>query len=175
LFDRIQIADGYFLDYRYYEDLYCGLPAVFARKFASKSMILSTHEGDEETAKVFDVLTYEESPMGLFQYALFCGVYDKFYTLAHSNYGEIFPVLTHSQFEALILDQRYNIKDWAIELLQRQDVRPRVAMSDDGCGVTIFTYSRYYGFGWHKYKVVGKSVHEETYEQLTWPANKIKY
>lgn len=168
-FDKVSMKEGYFLDYRYCDNDYCGEAAIFARKSGSKSLILARDESREHKEQVFDVIDFEKSPSGIFQLAVFFAVHDKFYLFAHSRYRIYQPILTRKQHEDLIDYNNDNLKPEAVERLKKLDIRPRIVIENtDKAQVTFFTYNKYKGFFWKRYNFEHNRFREGESEQIAW-------
>jgi hypothetical protein len=178
-FDKVRLKEGYFLDYHLYTgvgSMYGGAPDLFARKVGSLPLPLIQDVSTVKTETVADVLEFEKSASGLFQLALFYAVHDRFYLFAHRNYGDYQPVLTRRQYDALLQEKSDNVSPEALELLKRQDIRPRIVMNSSDSGhVTMFHFNRFRGFFWIRYAIEAGKVSDEKSEQVAWLLRKINF
>jgi hypothetical protein len=178
-FDKVSLKEGYFLDYCY-TDLDAGTfassPDIFARKAGSLPLTLATDEAAVEKEPVYAALEFEKSPAGLFQLAVFYAVHDRFYLFAHANYGNCQPILTRQQYDVILDDQSDNLRPEALDLLKRQDIRPRVVMTGPDSGhVTMLYFFRYRGFRWIRSYIEGGKIVEWNGEEIAWPVRKVYF
>jgi hypothetical protein len=177
--NKVCLKEGYVLDYFYKvpdADTFGSSPDVFARKIGTPPLTCDRDNSTVATVAVADALEFEQSPYGLFQLALFDVVHDNFYRFAHANYGDYRPILTRRQYDAILQEISDNLKPQALDLLQRQDIRPRVVMTGPDSGhVTLFHFNRYNGFFWIRYFIDAGKVSEDDSEQIAWLLHTIKF
>ena len=177
--DKVHLKEGYFLDYFYVEpdaDTFGSSPDVFARCAGTLPLTCYRENSPVATVDVAAVLEYEHSPAGLFQLALFDAVHDNFYRFWHANYGDYRPILTQKQYSAILEKESGNLKPLALELLRRQDIRPRVVMTGPDSGhVTMLYFNRYKGFFWIRSVIKAGKVCQNEKEQIAWLLRTIKF
>ncbi len=177
--DKVRMKEGYFLDYFYREpdaETFGSSPDVFARKIGTPPLTCDRDKSTIATVAVADALEFEYLPSGLFQLALLDAIHDNFYRFAHANYGDYRPILTRRQYDAILQEETDNLKPEVLQLLQRQDIRPRVVMNSlDSGHVTMFHFNRYKGFFWIRYVIAAGKVSDGDSEQIAWLLNTIKF
>ena len=92
VFDKIQIMDGYTLDYFYHMGKLGGRPILFTRKIGKKYYPNNNEMGKlmkklSHKSSLINHIGFEKSPTGYFQFAVFNIVVHKFYLFWHSNYA----------------------------------------------------------------------------------------
>ncbi len=177
--DKVRLKEGYFLDYFYVEpdaDTFGSSPDVFARCAGTLPLTCFREKSPVTTVDVAAVLEYENSPSGLFQLALFDAVHDNFYLFWHANYGDYRPILTKNLYDSILEKESNNLKLSALELLHRQDIRPRVVMTGPDSGhVTMLYFNRYKGFFWIRSVIKAGKVSQNEEEQIAWLLRTIKF
>lgn len=111
VFDRLTMQPGFVLDYIYLYDHHGGEPHLYARRqnelpidkkedyFARYSikkpdLLLGNDPGSERRRLYLDHISFENSFIGYFQFALFCINAHRFYLNWHSNYNARSVILT---------------------------------------------------------------------------------
>ena len=92
MFDKIQLMDGYTLDYFYTMGKLGGRPILFTRRIGKKYYPNNDQMGElmkklSHKSSLINHIGFERSPAGYFQFAVFNIVVHKFYLFWHSNYA----------------------------------------------------------------------------------------
>jgi hypothetical protein len=153
-FDRISMNPGYVLDWVYDRDHHSGEPLVYAREISAKPLATPDQyyasfnlprkfwtEPTSETCRPFlDHLTFEQTPLGCFQFAMFCMTIRRFYLFWHSNYNDRGYLCTDARRSEAIGKRLGSIKPRDVELLTSIDVRPRVMIQGSSSQISLFNF-----------------------------------
>jgi hypothetical protein len=164
IYDCIRMQEGYVLDYVYAYDHYGGEPLVYARRIDEiplytteafyrhfalprQAMLL----GEEPTLKSSNAylrnVEFEKSPLGYFQFALFCMTIDRFYLHWHSNYNNRRYILLQAALNHCMENQLGSINQGDIECLRKTDWRPRVEILNTlAAEVVLFNFEMNHGY-----------------------------
>lgn len=92
VFDKIQLMDGYMLDYFYNMGKLGGWPVLFTRKEGDEHYPNNDQMGElmkmlDHKSSLIKHIGFERSPSGFFQFAVFNIVVHRFYLFWHANYA----------------------------------------------------------------------------------------
>jgi hypothetical protein len=164
IFDQIRIRRGYVLDYVYaFDGHYGGEPIIYARESSSSpitstdefydkfllprpEMLLGAEPNHEDSLPYLPCLEFERTPMGYFQFALFCMTVRRFYLYWHSNYNDRKYILTKSRLDHFVQDRIGGISPHEVDLLKSVDTSPRVKITNKSARVSVLNFEENIGY-----------------------------
>lgn len=163
-FDKIHIRQNFILDYVYnFDGHYGGEPLIYARdknshpiespgeyfeifpKLTSKTP--SGYEPDYESSLPYlSHLEFENSPIGYFEFAIFCMTIRRFYLYWHSNYNNRRYILTEAGLIQFTENKIGKITPAEIELLKSVKIAPKIEISNKSAQVSILSFEENIGY-----------------------------
>ena len=160
VFDQVKVKEGYALDYVYYWTGVGGHPLLYARK--TKDARIKTVAEYERTfgnggqRPYLERLSFEPSPLGCFQFALFDVVAHQFYLSWHDNYNDMEWVCSAERLEEILkpivaasshpLETMRVISEADRQKLRALDLNPRVRITGKSAQVSVLTFTKWGGF-----------------------------
>jgi hypothetical protein len=156
VFDKIQIMDGYTLDYFYNMGRSGGCPILFTRELGDKyyptvDQMLKLMDTWSDKSSLIKHIGFERSPSGYFQFAVFNIVVHRFYLYWHSNYARSDFLFTKNQLKKK-LKQIEEDKNTLHNKFISEDIiiTPRVEILNDRDAKIILTmFSIWKGIFYH--------------------------
>jgi hypothetical protein len=156
-FDKIRIRQNFVLDYVYYYDGHSGQPLVYAREKDSHpiespdeyykrfskprpEMLLGNEPNPEDYVPYLSPLEFENTPIGYFEFSMFCMTVRRFYLFWHSNYNDIKYILTKSGLNYFAQNRIGGISPKEIELLLSTNYSPKVSIFAKSGRVSVLTF-----------------------------------
>lgn len=178
-FDLVSIRHDYVLDYVYAYNYQGGEPFIYAREI--NELPLSSPDeyyekfsiprqvyllGEEPTYKdslpYLKYLQFENSPIGCFQFALFCMTVRRFYLFWHSNYNSRNYLLRKERLDQFIQDRAGGISPSETEQLNSAMTNPKIKIVGKSSQVTLLNFERNRGYSYlHVYL-----THPNIFERL---------
>jgi len=165
IFDRISICSGYVLDCVYALDHLGGEPLVYARDVNTspitspskyyeryslpKPVVLLGEEPTyEDSFPYLEYLQFENTPIGCFQFAIFCMTVRRFNLRWHSNYNERKYILSRAELDRFIQERRGGISNSKAELLRSVSTNPKVKIVGKSAQVTLLNFEQNRGYSY---------------------------
>ncbi len=162
VFEKIKLKPGFALDYVFRWTGLGGQPLLYSRK--SKEPRLPSIEAFEKKYRdtnhhLFEHLSFEESPEGYFQFALFCLMAPRFYLVWHDNYADLEFVCSAEKLESILsnirsvathrLEVMRIISEEDKQKLRSLDLQPRVILHSRSAKVIALSFTNWGGFAFH--------------------------
>lgn len=167
------MESGHRLDYVYEFLGNSGQPLLYTRK--DDGRIQSPHEyalqfPDWELRPPYlEGLSFEKSPLGFFQFALFCLEAPKFYLYWHSGYYDLELVCTREHLDGILkqiarTEEAINESD---QKLLEKELRLRVQINGDSAEVFALSFTQWGGFFTHRSRITWPNrLHDAGGEKL---------
>lgn len=165
-FDKIRIRQNSVLDYVYnFDGHYGGEPLVYAREKNSRpiespdeyyekfviprpEMLLGNEPNSEDSIPYLSHLEFEKTPIGYFEFAMFCMTVRRFYLYWHSNYNDRKYILTKSGLNHFAQNKIGDISPKEIEFLQSISFAPKITIIAKSARVSILTFEENIGYSY---------------------------
>ena len=164
IFDRIRIRNNYVLDYVYnFDGHYGGEPIVYTREKNSPpiaspdeyydtfslprpEMLLGDEPNYENSIPYLSHLEFENTPIGYFEFAIFCMTVRRFYLYWHSNYNDRKYILTKVGLNHFVENKIGGISLDEIEFLKSAHTAPRLEITNKSAKVSILSFEENIGY-----------------------------
>lgn len=164
VFDKIRIRQNFILDYVYnFDGRDGGEPLIYAREKDSlpiespnqyykkfliqrPDMLLGNEPNSEDSTPYLSHLEFENTPMGYFEFSIFCMTIRRFYLFWHSNYNARNYILTKSDLNHFAQNKIGGISPQEIELLLSTDFSPKISIVAKSAKVSILTFEANIGY-----------------------------
>lgn len=163
-FDKIRIRNDFVLDYVYdFDGHYGGEPLVYAREKTSSpiespkkyyekfliprpEILLGNKPNYEDSIPYLSHLEFENTPIGYFQFAIFCMTVRRFYLYWHSNYNDRKFILRKSGLRHFAQNKIGGISPMEVEFLQTVSFAPKLSIVSKLARVSILTFEENIGY-----------------------------
>jgi hypothetical protein len=164
VFDQIRIRKNYALDYVYnFDGHYGGEPIIYAREKSSSpiaspdeyydtfsisrpEMLLGNEPNYEDSIPYLSHLEFENTPIGYFEFAIFCMTVRRFYLYWHSNYNSRNLILTKSGLSHFVENKIGGISSNEAEFLKSLNTSPKLEISNKTARVSVLSFEENIGY-----------------------------
>jgi hypothetical protein len=172
VFDLLRLESGHRFDYVYEFLGNSGQPLLYTRK--DDRRIQSPHEYAEHfpdwesRPPYLEGVSFDNSPLGFFQFALFCVEAPKFYLYWHSGYYDLELVCTRAHLNGILQEiARTEAVNTSDRRLLENELRPRVRMDGDSAEVKALSFTKWGGFFTHRSRITWPNrLHDTQGEKL---------
>ncbi|MCP6718631.1 MAG: hypothetical protein KJI71_00180 [Patescibacteria group bacterium] len=172
VFDKIQLRDGFILDYFYRSGGLGGEPFIFTRKKDNPKL---SADGNLKPRPPLNDIIIEITPESFFQLAVFSQVVSQFYLSWHANYNDHQFIFGSEIVEYLLMDIPEDFRDnFGINMKDREKLRamsfePQVNIKEEGAEVRCVMFSKWLGFYYNIFVITWPNITIENSRDIIVP------